>query len=342
MKNFQYVTAANAQDAVKALGPKALPLAGGTDLLNAMKDYALQPETLVNIKNIARTKEIAVARGSITIGANVTLTEILENEQIATLYPALVTALHDAGTPQIRNMATLGGNLCARPRCWYFRQEYFDCRKRGGTGCAAIEGDNELHAIFATDGPCVMVHPSSAAPPLIAYGASALIAGPKGERSIPLEDLFVAPAKKMESETALETNEILLGVRLQAPGQEPEDRDFPWRSATYEVRHKESHDWPLAMASVVFPKCDGMEGAPAIVLGAVAPIPWRAKAAESFLSNFLAKKKISEITETIAAQVAEKALEGAKPLSQNRYKIQIAKTCVKRAILAAASGKKVQ
>lgn len=342
MKNFQYITAGDAQAAVKALGPTALPLAGGTDLLNAMKDYALQPETLVNIKGIAAAKGISVARGSITIGANTTLTEILEDEQIATLYPALVDALHDAGTPQIRNMATLGGNLCARPRCWYFRQEYFDCRKRGGSGCAAIEGDNELHAIFGTDGPCVMVHPSSAAPPLIAYGALAIIHGPQGERRIPFEEFFAMPAKNMASETTLAPNEILLGVRLQAPGQEPEDRDFPWRSANYEVRHKESHDWPLAMASVAFPVFDGKEAVPRIVLGAVAPIPWRAKAAESFLSDFLTKKKISEITETVAAQTAEKALEGAKPLSQNRYKIQIAKTCVKRAILAAATGKKVQ
>lgn len=334
MKNFRYVDAKSPEQAVKALGPKSLPLAGGTDLLNAMKDYAVQPDALVNVKNIERMRGMGATRGGFYIGANVTLAEIVESKEIGQTYPALVEALRDAGTPQIRNMATLGGNLCARPRCWYFRQEVFDCRKRGGTGCAAIEGDNELHAIFQTEGPCVMVHPSSAAPPLYAYGAKAVILGPRGERQIPIEELFVAPAKKMESETTLAPDEILLSIHLSGPGEEPAPTDWNVKSATYEVRHKQSHDWPLALASaVLWMKGNKVESA-RICLGAVAPIPWSVPHAAQLLSG-------QEVTEELATAAAAKAIDFAKPLSQNRYKLQIVRTAVKRAILAAATGKRV-
>jgi xanthine dehydrogenase YagS FAD-binding subunit len=324
MKAFTYKSAKSEEEAVKALGPGALPLAGGTTLLNLMKDRVVEPEVVVNLKTIKGFDKIEVVSDGLRIGAGVTLTALLENSALARQYPAIVQALETVATPQIRNMATIGGNLCTRPPCWYFSHDLFACAKRGNANtCPAREGENEYSAIFANEGPCVAVHGSSVAPAMVAYGASLRIAGPSGAREIPIEKFFALPKDNVLKENVLANNEIVTHLSLGKGNA---------KSATYVVLHKESHDWPVGLASVVLEMSGDTCTSAKVVLGAVAPVPWRSAKAEAALAG----KKISP---AVASAAAEAAAEGALPLSQNAYKIQTAKAAVRRAILMAATGK---
>jgi xanthine dehydrogenase YagS FAD-binding subunit len=323
VKPFAYVNAANEKEAVAALNPqrgRVLPLAGGMDLLALMKDYIAQPDQLVNVKNldkrISRTQD-----GGLRIGAAVTLDQLATHADALKLYPALVQAAGEVGTPQIRHLGTVGGNLNQRPRCWYFRNEEFPCLKKGGSRCFAVEGENQYHAIFG-EGPCHIVHPSSLAVSSIALGARFRIVGPAGEREVAAADYYQMPDRNLYGETVLQPNELLTHVVLPAPGGA--------RSATYEVRFKQSHDWPLAMASVALSMKGNTIGSARVVMGAVAPVPWRSPAAEAALAG----KPVSDQT---AIAAADAAVAEARPMSNNAYKVQIARTAVKRAILKAAS-----
>jgi xanthine dehydrogenase YagS FAD-binding subunit len=321
LKAFAYVNATNEKEAVAALTGatrgRLLPMAGGMDLLGMMKDYIVSPERVVSIKNLDQT--ITAAGGGLRIGAAVKIADLAEQADVKKLYPALVTAAEGVGTPQIRNMGTVGGNICQRPRCWYFRNEEFNCLKKGGSRCFAVEGENQYHAIFG-DGPCHIVHPSSLAVPVIAYGGRFRVAGPNGAREIDAGQFFQLPNANLYGETVLQPDEIITHVLLPAPGQ---------RSAAYEVRFKQSHDWPLAAAAVNLVMSGSTIKSARIVMGAVAPIPWRAQAAERVLAG-------KTITEAAATEAANAAVTGARPMSGNAYKIQIAKTAVKRAIMAAS------
>ncbi len=320
MKAFAYVNAANEKEAIAALGTERgrfLPMAGGMDLLGLMKDYIVSPERVVNIKNLDAT--VAAADGGLRIGAAVKLADLVDHAGARKLYPALTTAAEEVGTPQIRNMGTVGGNIMQRPRCWYFRNEEFHCLKKGGSRCYAVDGENQYHAIFG-DGPCHIVHPSSLAVPVLAYGGRFRVVGPSGAREVDAGEFFQLPNVNLYGETVLQPNEIVTHVILPPPGQ---------RSASYEVRFKQSHDWPLALASVNLVMEGTTVKSARIVMGAVAPIPWRVQAAE----RLLAGKTISEAT---ALEVATAAVAGGKGLSGNTYKIQVARTAVKRALLKAA------
>jgi xanthine dehydrogenase YagS FAD-binding subunit len=321
VKPFAYVNASGEKEAIAALGPdrgRILPIAGGMDLLALMKDYVATPERLVNVKTLDRT----IARtpdGGLRIGAAVTVDELATSQDVARLYPALAQAAAEVGTPQIRHAGTVGGNLNQRPRCWYFRNEEFNCLKKGGPRCFAVEGENQYHAIFG-DGPCHIVHPSSLAVPAVALGARFRVVGPAGERELPADQYFVMPDRNLFGETVLNPNELLTHLTLPAPGAA--------KSATYEVRYKQSHDWPLATASVVLDmNGDAVRGC-RIVMGAVAPTPWRASAAERALAG-------KTLTEEAAIAAADAAVQGAKPMTGNAYKVQIARTAVKRAIMLA-------
>jgi xanthine dehydrogenase YagS FAD-binding subunit len=241
------------------------------------------------------------------------------------MYPALADAAAEVGTPQIRNAGTVGGNLNQRPRCWYFRNEEFHCLKKGGSRCFAVDGENQYHAIFG-DGPCHIVHPSSLAVPAIALDAKFRIVGPAGEREVAAAEYYQMPDRNLFGETVLAPNELLTHVTLPAPGTA--------RNATYEVRFKQSHDWPLAFASVVLAMNGQTVRSARVVMGAVAPVPWRSEAAE----RALAGKRVSD---QVAIQAADAALAAAKPMSGNAYKVQIARTAVKRAIMKAAGLKVV-
>ncbi len=322
MKPFAYVNAANEKEAVAALGPdrgRFLPLAGGMDLLAMMKDYVATPERLVNVKNLD-SRIVRASDGGLRIGAAVTIDDLANHADVKRLYPALVQAAEEVGTPQIRHAGTVGGNLNQRPRCWYFRNEEFDCLKKGGSRCFAKDGENQYHAIFG-DGPCHIIHPSSLAVPAVALGAKFRVVGPAGEREIAADQYFVMPDRNIFGETVLQPNELLTHVILPPPGAA--------KSATYEVRYKQSHDWPLAAASAVLDMSGTTVRGARIVMGAVAPIPWRSQNAERALAG-------KTITEQTAMAAADAAVQGAKPMSGNAYKVQIARTAVKRAIMKAA------
>ena len=325
MKAFSYVNAANEKEAISALSSergRILPLAGGMDLISLMKDYIAQPDRLVNVKNLDRRIQ-RLPDGSMRIGAAVTIAELVAHAELGKAYPAFVQAAEEVGTPQIRNAGTVGGNLNQRPRCWYYRNEEFNCLKKGGSRCFAVDGENQYHAIFG-DGPCHIIHPSSLAVPAIALDARFRIAGPTGEREVSAAEYFVMPDKNMFGETILAPNELLTHVTLPPPRGA--------RNATYEVRFKQSHDWPLAAASVALTVSGQTIKAARVVLGAVAPIPWRSAAAEAALAG-------KPLTEETANAAADAAITGAKPMSRNAYKVRIARTAVKRAIMRAGGMK---
>lgn len=321
MKAFAYVNATNEKEAVAALAKaergRLLPMAGGMDLLGMMKDYIVSPDRVVSIRSLDQT--MVSADGGLRIGAATKLVDLVEHAQLRRSYPALATAAESVGTPQIRNVGTVGGNIMQRPRCWYFRNEEFNCLKKGGSRCFAVEGENQYHAIFG-DGPCHIVHPSSLAVPVIAYGGRFRVAGSRGAREIDAGEFFQMPNQNLYGESVLQPDEIITHVLLPAPGQ---------KSASYEVRFKQSHDWPLASASVNLVMSGPTVKSARVVMGAVAPVPWRAQAAERVLAG-------KAITEAIAAEAATAAVTGARPMSGNAYKVQIARTAVKRAILAAS------
>ena len=322
MRAFAYVDAANEAEAVAALGTRRgqfLPIAGGMDLVGLMKDDIARPDRLVNVKKLDRTIT-ATPDGGLRIGAAATLAELVEHAGARRLYPALVESAAEVGTPQIRHVGTVGGNLAQRPRCWYFRNEEFACLKKGGARCFAVEGENELHAIFG-DGPCHIVHPSSLAVPILAYGGRFRVVGPSGEREVAAAEFFQMPDENLMGENVLRPDELVTHVILPAPGNV--------RSANYEVRFKQSHDWPLAAASVVLSMTGDTVSGARVVMGAVAPVPWRAEAAERALAG-------QRVTEETAAAAADAAVRDARPMSGNAYKVPIARTAVKRAIMKAA------
>ena len=325
MKAFAYVNPTNEKDAVAALGPerdrdRVMLLGGGQDLLARMKDYISQPDRVVNVKNALDATIAPTPDGGLKIGAAVRIVDLAENAQVQKLYPSLVAAAGEVGTPQIRNSGTVGGNINQRPRCWYFRNEEFNCFKKGGDRCFAPAGENQFHAIFGS-GPTHIVHPSSLAVPAVAYGAKFRLVGPSGERIVDAAEYFTMPTmQNVKTENVLAADEVFTHIILPAPGNV--------KHGHYEVRFKASHDWPIAFATVVLAMNGGTIGSARVVMGAVAPVPWRAHAAE----RALAGKRIDEAT---AAEAAIAALEGARPMSQNNYKVQVAKTAVKRAILQA-------
>lgn len=323
MKPFAYVNPTNEKDAVAALSPeyeKAMPLGGGQDLLARMKDYITQPDRVVNIKN-ALDATVTPQNGGLRIGAAMKMVDLAEHAEIGKMYPPIAAAAIEVGTPQIRNQGTVGGNINQRPRCWYYRNEEFVCFKKGGNTCFSPAGENQFHAILG-GGPTYIVHPSSLAVPFVAYNATFRLLGPKGERLVPAAEYFTMPTlQNVQRENVLQPDELLTHVILPAPGNV--------KHGHYEVRYKASHDWPIAFATVLLTMNGSTVQGARVVMGAVAPVPWRSQAAEQALAG-------KTVTPETAAAAAEAALRGAAPLSQNAYKIQVAKAAVERAILQAA------
>jgi xanthine dehydrogenase YagS FAD-binding subunit len=344
MKAFEYVAPGSTADALKALAghDSAAALAGGTDLINRMKDVVSAPGRVVYVRKIEELAGITTEGGGLVLGAGTRLADILASEPIKNHYQALRQATLEIGTPQIRNMATLGGNLLQRPRCWYYRNGFglLGGRTDGKSLVQELEGaytplnyaapkqdlhvmregDNRYGAIFLTEGNALFVAPSSLAPALIALGAQAVIAGPGGERTIPVEKLYQVPREAGDKELTLAPGELLTRV-IVPPAK--------GKNASYEVRWKQSHDWPLVLASV----CVEMDGDKVtnarVVLGSVAPVPWRSEAAEAAITG----KPLNQET---AAAAGAAAAAPAKPLSMNAYKVQLVKVAVQRALLAAA------
>jgi xanthine dehydrogenase YagS FAD-binding subunit len=326
MRAFEYVSPGTRAQAVSLLGSawgNTEILAGGTDLLALMKDDVITPKRLVNIKDIKDLRGITSGGQGLRIGALTSLGDLADDPNVKKNYPALAEALIEAASPQIRSMATLGGNLCQRPRCWYFRNGLGLLPKDITGKDLVASGENRYHAILGNDGPAKFVSPSTVVPVLIAYRALVRIEGPKGKRELPLEKFFVVPKAEAEREHDLQPNEVVTEVVIPpAAGV---------RAAHYEIRQKEAFDWPLALAAVTL-KMNGSDVQSArVVLGYVAPVPWPSPEAEQALQG----KPVNEET---AQRTADAALQSAKPLSNNEYKVQLARVALKRAILKAAHG----
>ena len=222
MKAFEWTNPTTVNEAVKMLtvaspgdiddAPR--PIAGGQDLLTVMKDYTSRPTRLVNLKNIRGLNKITLNGRGLTIGALVTLTELEEHAGVRKSFPGLAEAAHSIATPQIRNLGTVGGNLCQRPRCWYFRLEEVICLKKGGSECYAASGENKYNAIIG-GGPSYIVHPSDLAPMLLALGASVTVMGAAGKRVIPLEQFFTLPSEgNIRRENVLKNEDVITEIRV--------------------------------------------------------------------------------------------------------------------------------
>jgi xanthine dehydrogenase YagS FAD-binding subunit len=312
---FQWYEAKSVSDAVAHLNGKSLVKAGGIDLIDRLKEGIDSPEMLVNVRNITGLDKVVEDANGVVIGPNVTLDQLDRHPLIRSTYTALADAAGHAATPHIRNVATIGGNILQRPRCWYFRSDQFHCRKKGGTRCFAQDGENDYHAIF-DNRTCAIVHPSAVSVALVALGASLEVTGKVGKKEVALEQFFVRPDEDVLRENKLGANELVTAIRIPKPAQGS-------RSAYMKLGEKESFDWPIAEVAVVLgPK-------PAVVLGAAAPVPWRAASAERLLAG-------NQISEDVARAAAKAALQGASPLSNNFYKLPIFETVVRRTILQAA------
>ena len=309
LTKFSYKRATTLKDATEAAArPGAQILAGGTDLLGSLRSGTVKADQLVSLRDLKELQGItATPAGGLRIGALVTLAEIAENAQAREKYPALAQAAASAASPQLRNQGTLGGNLCQRPRCWYFRGE-FNCRRKGGDTCFAEAGENQYHAIFGP-GACYFVHPSDTAPALAAFDAKVTIAGRKGRRSIPISQFFLDPKASLTKENVLTPGEILTEVLLDPP-------KAGTRSTYRKIRERASFDFAVASAAVVLAMDGSKIGSARIVLGGVAPTPWRATDAEKALIG-------KSLDQPAVSEAAAAAIKGADPFEKNRYKLPL-------------------
>jgi xanthine dehydrogenase YagS FAD-binding subunit len=320
MQSFEYANPTTVQEALALLGARwgqADVLAGGTDLISLMKDRLHEPRRVVNIKNIKELEGIQKTADGLRIGALVTMDELAKNADVHSAYKSLADAAAGIPSPQIRHMGTVGGDLCQRPRCWYYRQGLGLLAMKDGKSLIP-QGENKYHAIFGS-GPAYFVSASSLGPALVALGAKVKLVSPKGTREVLVAKFFVSPANESAREIALQPNEILTEIIVPAAAV---------RSATYEVRQKEALDWPLATASVALTMNGNTVTAAKVVLGHVAPTPWESAAAGAALKG-------KTITAATAEAAGKAAVQDAKPLSQNAYKVTLAKVAVKRALLEA-------
>jgi len=320
---FEYVEAASVQDALREAENGAVIKAGGVDLLDRMKEGIDAPRRLVNIRHVRGLDRIAEENGGLRIGPLVTLAQLHRSEAVRRRYTALAEAAEHSATPQIRNMATIGGNLLQRPRCWYFRSADFHCLRKGGDKCFAQDGENQYHAIFDNQ-LCAIVHPSSLAMPLIAFGAQVELTSAKGKRNVAVEDFFVTPEQDVTREASIQPGEIITAITVPAPANGT-------ASAYYKQGEKESFDWPLAAVAVALEMNGGTCTKANVILGFAAPTPLRAKSAEAKLNG-------AAISEDVARAAAKEAIVGATPMTNNAYKVPIFEAVVRRTILRASKG----
>jgi xanthine dehydrogenase YagS FAD-binding subunit len=332
MNAFEWTNAKSVADAVRLLGEHAadkrpvlddLPhaMGGGQDLLTTMKAYIVRPPRIVNLKTIPDANRIvADDESGVVLGATATLTDVEENAAVAKRVPGLIEAIHSVATPQIRNVGTIGGNLCQRPRCWYFRHENLKCLKRGGDTCYAKDGENKYHAAFGTDAPCVITHPSDLAPLLVAVSAVITAAGVTGIREIPAGEFFRMPtADDARRENVLAADEIVTQIRIPLT-------PLAGRSTYLKFKERASLDFAMAsVAAAVELASDGTVQSARVVLGGLAPVPWAVPDVDAFLVG----KRLDEAT---VIKAGELAIAGAKPLSQNAYKLPLTRTLVRRAL----------
>ena len=325
MRPFEYVSPTTVDEALALLGQDgdsaSRPLAGGTDLLTLMKADIAAPSRLVNLKRLSEIPGgIEETAQGVTLGALTPLVAIEMHPLLQRRYPLLAEAAAVAATPQLRNMATLGGNLLQRPRCWYFRHPHWHCWLKGGEACPAYEGENQLHALFG-GGPCYAVHPSDIAPALLALDATVRLRGRDGERTLPLAEFFNVPVVQQRTETSVRRDEILLAVHIPS---------LPDGTRSTYLKAMDRKVWAFALVGVAaVVRIGGAAGRrieqARLILSGVAPIPWRAVAAEEALIG-------AEVSDELCARAAEAALAAARPLRQNAYKVPLAKALIRRGL----------
>jgi xanthine dehydrogenase YagS FAD-binding subunit len=293
---------------------------GGSDLLGMVKERIVTPDVLVNLKTIKGLDQVGQVNFGLNIGGLITLDALARHPIVRSKYAVLAEAADSVATPQIRNVGTLAGNVCQRPWCWYYRNG-FKCYKAGGNTCYSINGENQFHAIFG-GGPSFIVHPSDTAPALMALDAKFRIVGPSGERTVAAADFFTLPQKDAARENVLADDEVLVAVQLPVPKPGT-------RSTYHKVLDREAWTHAVVSAAIVL-EMDGATCRSArVVLGGVAPIPWRVPEAEKLLAG-------QRITPELAAKAGEVAIAGAKPLRKNAYKLPLTNTVVRRTVLELA------
>jgi xanthine dehydrogenase YagS FAD-binding subunit len=325
VRAFEFVEAASAEEAVRLLAEgdgRARAIAGGSDLLGELKEGTVAYDRLVSLAGLPGLAAIEETACATAIGALVTVEALVAHRFANPGFRILSEAAQGVATPEIRTVATVGGNLCQRPRCWYYRNALFRCLKKGGTDCPAVDGHNKYLAILGAQ-PCYIVHPSDLAPPLLALDASVEVLGPAGARWLPLRDFFVGPERDLLRENVLADGEIVLRVMVPAP-------PAAWRGTYVKARERTAGDFPMVSVAAGFTLEGGAARHTRIVLGAVAPVPWRAPAAEAVLEGHT-------VMPERAAEAAEAALAGAQPMSGNAYKLDVARALIARAILAVAA-----
>jgi xanthine dehydrogenase YagS FAD-binding subunit len=328
MKSFELYEPTSVQQAVGILtkiGPKAKPLAGGSDLVaGVMKDWVEGkgmplPDALVDLTTITQLRGIKVDKTGASIGATTTLTEIVESKELNERFPLLTQAAHSVASQLIRNFGTLGGNINQRPRCWFMRGEDFHCYKKGGDFCYSVGGDNRYHAIIGGE-LCYIVHPSDTATALLALNAQAKIAGPGGERTIPFDDYFIGPRVDVLRENVLKPNELMVEVFIPTPA--PGTKQV-WAK----LKNRQVYDFAIVSVAAAFTVQNDTWKDGRVVLGGVAPVPYRA----TVIENQLKGKNIKSSVKQAAAAIRTVA----RPMSMNGYKVEVAQNMVERTILGA-------
>ena len=322
LPNFRYVQPKSVKEAVKHLAaPQAVVHAGGTDLLGCLRDRVFGARHLVSISRIKALRGISeTSDGGVRIGALATITEVAESPQINRLYPGLARGASEVASPQLRNQGTLGGNLCQKPRCWYYRGE-FHCVRKGGDRCYAVGGENQFHCIFGGE-TCYIVHPSDTAPALVALEASVKTQGPDGPRTIPVEKLHMPPENDPRRETVLRPGEILTEILIPAP--------VPGLRSSYrKVRARRAWDFALAGLALAVQIEEEKVRHARVVFSGVAPVPWRSVEVEhTILGKMLDQETIRK--------AADAAVKGAEPMESNGYKVPLLKAVVEEELSLAA------
>ncbi|OGD11503.1 MAG: hypothetical protein A2W20_09555 [Candidatus Aminicenantes bacterium RBG_16_66_30] len=295
-------------------------MAGGTDLVDELKSGVATAGLVVDMDKVPGLRGITAEKGGLRIGAMTRVVELAEDAAAGRDYPSLKEAALSLATPQLRNAGTVGGNLCQRPRCWYYRDPQVVCRKKGGFNCFAYQGRNKYHAIFGGSG-CFIVFPSDLAPVLISLGAQATVGTAKGDKVVPLGDFYAGPEVDVTRENVLAKGQFLKSVWV--PGPKPGQR-----AAYVKLKERSTWDFALVSAAVAGVVKDGAFTEIAVVMGGVAPVPWRLKKAEDALKG-------KAVSKAVIRQAADEALKDAVPMRENGYKVDLVRAALERAVLAA-------
>ena len=326
MRPFAFVEPTSLNEVIQLLAAgqgQARLIAGGSDLLGELKDEVVSYERLVSLAGIEELRHIRAEGGGLRLGALVTIAELEYEARLQGPYHILAEAARSVATPEIRAQGTLGGNLCQRPRCLYYRHALTPCLKKGGTDCPAVDSPYQAYLSIMGGHGCYSVHASDLAPPLMALDAQVAMVGPSGERTLPLEQLFIGPEQDVRRENVLAADEVLTAVTL--PAAPP-----TWRGTYLKARERTAGDFPIVSVAVGYALDAGLIRQARLVLGGVAPIPWRSPAAEAMLEH-------QRPSPELASRATAAALAKAQPLSHNAFKVELGRALVERAIMAVAA-----